>query len=370
MRQNNTLYPEEIWFKYESPEEAGYSSEQLAKVQDYCQKIGSAALMVIHNGAVLLDWGEVNRRFMNLSVRKSYLGAVYGIYVGNGTIDLDQTLADLNIDDEPPLTAEEKEARVRDLLMSRSGIYHTAAYEGQPEKPVRGSYKPGSHWYYNNWDFNTLLTIFEQGTGTRIFETFKEQIATPLQMEEFRLNDTYYHFEKERSIHPAYPFRMSAKDMARFGLLYLQGGRWRNQQIVPEGWIAESTTNYSGEAGYGYMWWVIDSHHPNHRLAELETYMASGNGGQVIVIIPRANLVVVHLTNTYQGWGFDYSQIWSLLDMILEAGDRPSLPNPKLRPFQEPPKQFAGTITLETHLLDKYIGDYRFDNGVQTSIIR
>jgi CubicO group peptidase (beta-lactamase class C family) len=369
--QSDILYPGETWFKYVSPEDAGYSSEQLAKVQDYCHLIGSAALLVIHNGAILLAWGEVKRRFMCLSIRKSYLSALYGIHVGNGKLDLDQTLADLNIDDEPPLTDEEKVARVSDLLKSRSGIYHTAAYEGQPEKPARGSHKPGTHWYYNNWDFNTLLTIFEQETGTGIFEEFKQQIATPLQMEDFRLNDTYYYFEKERSIHPAYPFRMSAKDMARFGLLYLRRGRWRDQQIIPEIWVAESTTNYSemGVDGYGYMWWIIDSQHPNRRLYELETYMASGNGGQVIVIIPRANLVVVHLTNAYQWREFDYKQIWTVLDMILDARDGTLVSHPELRPFQDSPLQVE-TITLEASTLDKYVGYYAFDTGMKIFVSR
>ncbi|MBI1877098.1 MAG: serine hydrolase [Chloroflexi bacterium] len=371
VNQREILYPGETWLQYISSEEAGYSSEQLAKVQDYCNQIGSAALLVVHNGAILLAWGEIKRRFMCLSIRKSYLSALYGIYVGNGTVDLDKSLADLNIDDEPPLTAEEKEAQVRDLLKSRSGIYHPAAYEGQAEKPARGSHKPGSHWFYNNWDFNTLLTIFEQETGTRFFEEFKRQIADSLQMEEFRLEDTYYHLEKDRSIHPAYPFRMSAKDMARFGLLYLRRGRWRDQQVIPATWVTESTTNYSevGVDGYGYMWWIIDSSHPRHRLFELETYMASGNEGQVIVIIPRANLAVVHLTDAYQWREFDYKQIWTVLDMILDAREGTPVPDPELRPFQDPSEQFEG-ITLGASTLDKYVGQYTFDTGMKVSVSR
>ena len=54
-------------------------------------------------------------------------------------------------------------------------------------RPIRGSHDPGTFWYYNNWDFNVLGTIFRQETGADIFEDFKKQFAVPLQMEDFRV---------------------------------------------------------------------------------------------------------------------------------------------------------------------------------------
>jgi CubicO group peptidase (beta-lactamase class C family) len=59
------------------------------------------------------------------------------------------------------------------------------------------------------------------------------------------------------SIHDYYLFRMSARDLARFGLLFLRRGRWKNQQIISSDWIRESTASHSKwgqEGGYGYMW--------------------------------------------------------------------------------------------------------------------
>jgi CubicO group peptidase (beta-lactamase class C family) len=366
-------YPGETWLQYVSPEDAGYSSRRLKEVQDRFRQMGSSALLVIHDGVVLLAEGQVNRRFECRSIRKSFLSALYGIHVSKGVLDLNKTLADLGIDDEPPLTEGEKEARVSDLLKSRSGVYHLAAYEDPKEKPPRGSSKPGARWYYNNWDFNTLLTIFEQETGTCIFEEFKQQIADPLQMEEFRLRDTHYHFERDRSIHPAYLFRTSAKDMARFGLLYLRQGRWEDREIIPQSWITESTTSYSeeGEDGYGYMWWVFDAHLPElyRRYYELGAYEASGTGGQKITILPRANLVVVHLRNTYRSIGFDVKQFLTLLEMILDARVGTPIANSHLIPFQDPPGWFE-TVALETSALDRYVGDYEFENGVTMAVKR
>lgn len=87
----------------------------------------------------------------------------------------------LRIDDRPPaLTPLEKQATILDLLRARSGVYHDAARETagmRARRPVRGTHPPGSHFYYNNWDFNVLGTIFEKLTGKKIFEEFAERIS-------------------------------------------------------------------------------------------------------------------------------------------------------------------------------------------------
>ena len=220
---------------------------------------------------------------------------------------------------------------------------------------------------------NTLLTIFERETGMRFFKEFQRQIARPLHMEEFRLRDTCYHFERERSIHPAYRFRMSAKDMARFGLLYLRAGRWEDRQILPASWVAESTTSYSnpGEDGYGYMWWVYDAHMPDRlrRFHELGVYEASGTGGQKITVVPRARLVIVHLKNTYVSTEHDPKQLWALQELIFDAQRSKPIANPRLAPFQDPPEWFE-TVPLEASTPDKYVGSYAFENGMTMAVER
>jgi CubicO group peptidase (beta-lactamase class C family) len=113
-------------------------------------------------------------------------------------------------------------ATVSDLLKSCSGVYHQAAAETnkmEEMRPQRGSHPPGIFYYYNNWDFNVLGTIFEKVTGARIFEAFKKEIAEPIAMENFSLDDCRYSYEEKKSMHPAYNFRMTARDLARFGLL-------------------------------------------------------------------------------------------------------------------------------------------------------
>lgn len=305
-------YPGETWERARGPQ---WSAEGLAAARAYSATIKTAAVMILQHGAVVDEWGETARKFNCHSIRKSLLNALYGIEVAAGRINLKSTLAELDIDDnEPSLSPTEKRATVLDLLKSRSGVYHPALYETpwmKATRPPRGSHPPGTFFYYNNWDFNALGTIFERQTGTKLFETFKKLIADPLGMQDYRVEDGEY-FRGPDSIHPAYPFRMTARDLARFGLLYLRGGVWRGQQIVPREWVRESTKAHSdlgnGE-GYGYLWWVSRN-----------SFSARGAGGHYIWVIPSLDLVVVHRVNTDEpGNQVTEEEFRRLLSLIVAA---------------------------------------------------
>jgi hypothetical protein len=203
-------------------------------------------------------------------------------------------------------------------------------------------------WYYNNWDFNVLCTILEQETGTDIFEDFKKRIADPIGMEDFRLIDGYHHLEAENSTHPAYPFRMSARDMARFGLLLLRDGKWDGEQLISEAWIEESTTSYSDagdRGGYGYLWWI------SGEFKSLGMYSALGVGTQMISVLPKANLVIVQRVDTYARKRVRPND--ELFDMIVKARVGDAKPNPELIPLPEAPSH-TGLLDLSQNDLEKY----------------
>jgi len=303
-------YPGEHWEKASRPEALGWSSKKLQLAKEQFEKIGSAAVVIIVDGLILDEWGDTSRHFRAHSMRKSLLNAIFGIHVHEGHIDLEATLEELGIDDNEPLTAFEKQATIRHLLKGRSGIYLPALYLGGAfNNPPRGSHPPGSFFHYNNWDFNVLGTIFEQETGTKLFEEFKRRIADPLQMEDFSVKDcTYFrgsHDDNVNTRYPAYPFRISARDLARFGLLYLRNGQWRGKQIVPTKWIRESWTPYSVHDGtktlYGYTNWRMylkGKLLPGGVRLEDNVYWTSGINVHRLYIIPWANLVVVHRVNS------------------------------------------------------------------------
>jgi len=327
--------PDASWTRIETPSASGWSEEGLQEARAYSDSMGSAAVVVVHDGRIVDEWGEVERTFKCHSIRKSFLSALYGIAVQRRTIDPSTTVGDLGVDDEPPLTEKEKAATVRMLLKARSGVYHDALYETpamEAARPERGSHAPGTFWYYNNWDFNALGTIYEQETGRKIHQAFEDLIAEPIDMQSYDASDGSY-VEGEDSIHPAYPFQMTARDMARFGLLYLRGGRWNGTQVIPEFWVKESTVSYSGAdeaGGYGYLWWVsVDGQHfEDVDGVPFGTYTARGAGGHTIAIVPDLDLVLVHRTNTFEDRDIPYSQVGVLLKKILEAKNEwPNSPN-------------------------------------------
>ncbi len=113
-------------------------------------------------------------------------------------------------------------------------------------------------------------------------------------MQDYAVSDGSY-FKGEETLYPAYPIDMSARDLARFALLYLREGHWKDRQIIPAPWVKESATPYSdtGSGGYGYLWWTADSPTGSGSLPR-GTYWAAGNHGQYAMIIPSLDLVVVH----------------------------------------------------------------------------
>ena len=296
---------------YVAPEAVGYSSEKLQEATQLAEQNGYAAVMAVYDGMVFYSYGETSRNYWCHSIRKPFLSALYGIHVYAGDINLEATMQDLGIDDIPPsLTQEEKQATVRDLLKSRSGIYHEAAAETQTMidiRPARGSHPPDTFFYYNNWDFNALGTIFEQETGKGIFDEFKRRIADPVGMQDFSIDNCLYSYELDKSMHPAYKFRMSARDMARFGILYQKRGIWNGERIIPADWIDESTTAYSivdsaSGTAYGYMWNVFPEGSAIAQLVGHSGYYHTGIGVHALIIIPDLNLVIVERYDTDGTW--------------------------------------------------------------------
>ena len=296
---------------YVSPESVGWSSARLDTVAQTVAQSGFAAVMAAYDGKVFFSWGEVSRNFRVHSIRKPFTSALYGIHVGRGELHLDETLEQLGIDDIPPsLASDEKQALVRELLEARSGVYHEAAAEDSSMielRPPRGSHPHGTYFYYNNWDFNVAEHIFMQKTGLDLMEAFDDEIAKPIGMQDFRLAECSYQSEPQKSMYPATNFRMSARDMLRFGVLYQKGGRWLGHQLVPAAWITESTSSYSvldaaTGVGYGYMWETIPAGSPIAQVIGGAGYFHTGVGVHVLIVLPESKLVIVERVNTDVPW--------------------------------------------------------------------
>lgn len=342
-----------VLFNAEADSKDSWSKQQLSEAREFSETLDTAAVVVLQHGEVVEQWGAIAMPLRCHSTRKSILSALFGPHVADGTIDLDATLKTLGINDnEPSLSEVERTATTRDLLKARSGIYHPALYETAAmaaQRPKRGSHAPNTFWYYNNWDFNAACSIFEHATGRSIFEEFESRIAKPLGMLDFRRQRDTQYVTGDDSVHPAYPFQLSTRDLASFGQLMLQNGRWGEQQLIPKAWVKESTTSYSDtgqSGGYGYMWWVaVDgTHFPGVNLPK-GSYSARGYRGQYLVVIPEWDMVVCHRVNSFQkGTSVSKTDFGKLLAMIVNA-------RPDVRPSGKADlsKQAIEATTSEGH---------------------
>lgn len=300
------VYPGRTWAA-PPPAPAGadargaWDASGLQAADEAAARLRTDAYLVVHRGRLVHSYGNITRPRNVYSVRKSVLSVLTGIDVDRGVIDLDQSLEALGVDDLQALTPQEKQATWRQLLQARSGVYHPAAYEtreAKAQRPARGSHAPGTHWYYNNWDFNAAGGLFQQRTGRKVFEALRDELAGPLQFEDFDLaRDTESVLESD-SRFPAYVMKLSARDLARVGLLMARGGRWQGRPIVSARWVTESTTPSStvpgGWQGYAMMWWVPRRAWPFWRRQAGDVFFAWGNGGQYVFVDRARDLVIVH----------------------------------------------------------------------------
>lgn len=298
------------------------------QLQHYLENVNrDGAMLAVRNGETLFSYGDLTRRYQCHSMRKSFLSALIGCAVAEGRFDLSLTLEALNIDDRQGLSPVEKQATLYDLLIARSGIYHPANYETpwmRRIKPARHSHAPGENWCYSNWDFNALGSAWRQLTGEAINQAFCQRIAQPIGMEDYRPAEDSWLEPGDASDHPAYPFRLSSRDLLRFGQLFLQQGRWNDQQVIPQHWTRTSVlpVSHAGDRGaYGYMWWVTrDGIAWPEVILPAGSYSARGAGGHFCLVLPSLQTVVVHRVNTdIHGQQVDRFQTGRILHLLFEA---------------------------------------------------
>lgn len=364
-------FPGDAWQNFDRNQPSPWDFDKLDEVKNrYLSKTywdggdDESNLMVIYKGQVVLTAGDVAERNQVNSVRKSFYSALYGTYVASGAISLDETVESLNIQEKPPfLSPVQRTATIGDLLRSRSGVAHCAAYSPSSIAnliPPVFRYPPDQFWFYNNWDFNTSAVVIEEKLHRTFYDLLLKDIAKPIGMEDYCdqtnvdypewpvcTNSTHVSW-KECSIMPAYTLEMSTRDMARFGLLFLADGRWGDQQVIPESWVDITTCTHTVAAdtdgpsqdpgdmcaspapsknlaaltkqinmdkwigGYGMLWWTVSkemapTYGPN-------MYCALGSNNNSILVLPDHDLVVAMQLKTSPA-----EDTFEVMDHILEA---------------------------------------------------
>lgn len=361
--------PEKQWLQYKTPEDAGFSSQKLQKAHRLADQYNSANVLIIYKGAIVQSWGDASRRFRMHSSRKATQSALIGIYASKGMIDINKAIGEYGIDEVTPLNEVEKKATVKQLMTGYSGIYLPSVAGGN-DIPKRGIHQPGEHWYYNNWNFNALNTLFEQQTHVKLTDAFVDHIAQPIGMEDFVPHDAWYNYEKF-SLHPVYHINMSSRDMARFGMLYMNGGRWGEKQIIQTDWVRQSLTTYSPKTqkyGFGYAWNM-----PPHKAFNQRCYTAEGMGGHALMLFPDSDIIIVHRANTYvEPWvAVDWTEIKKIVKEIFAARTeiKTTIGESKLIAY-EPDRKHWPALIADNPSKTKRFEKYYDNDGDPVTILR
>jgi CubicO group peptidase (beta-lactamase class C family) len=316
----------------------GFSKQKLDTLVSFLKTSGSSSLIIISNKKTILEWGTSQKKHTIHSIRKAVLNSLLGIYITNGTIDTTQTIASLKIDDIVPLSKLEKTATIADLLKSRSGIYHHAAAVSKgmlAKMPKRETHKPNEAYYYNNWGFNVLGYILEIKTGKSIYDLFYEHIAKPIGMSyqnkhtklyvksedendiDISNLDGFYQYELEKSKYPAYHFRLSARDLALYGQLYLNEGNWNGKQLIPKEWITLSTqpiniTYKPAGLAYGILWGVL----MKTKNRSSKSFYHTGTGVHMLAVYPASKMILIHRVDTEKEYDFAEKKLYKMIDLV------------------------------------------------------
>lgn len=273
--------------------------------------MGTTGLVVVVNGKVVLEYGDVVQRGYLAAGRYSVLAMLYGKPVADGTIDLGMTLGEIGIDDREGLLPVEKRATVEQLLTYRFGVYHPTQFgDGPRGTPPRGSVEPGRYFLYRAWGPLTACGVYELLTGRDFYQAVQEDLGEPLSLQDFRWKRHAKSRDRSPSWFPVYNLFISTRDIARLGQLMLRSGEWRGEQLIPRAWVERITSvvtpreelkpeEYRSRGmGFGYQWWAWDE--PDRDSPYFRAFTYTGSYGQYLTVLPALGMVVAH--QVYAGW--------------------------------------------------------------------
>ncbi|MCS6971749.1 MAG: beta-lactamase family protein [Leptospiraceae bacterium] len=358
-----TVYPGAEWDEI-APEKAGINREKLKVLEQYLfpEKLDEVGRTGIRTDAFLLVRGgkivferyarqfHRNRRHLVWSVTKSFVNTFIGMAVLDGRLKIEDSVSKYY----PALSGGGKEAITIDhMLRQSSGLFWSEGYESSPLKSsvvamlyTRGRnnmgafaaaedliYPPGTHWYYSSGNSNLLMAMLR---NVYPIKDGKDELEDLMFNRLFKaIGMRYVTFERDGAGIPvgsSYLY-MTARDLARFGYLYLHDGVWQGKRLLPEKWVRYTTTMapayYTTELhpedkkdNPGAHWYVNlgipeRNQEPPWPDAPSDTFAALGHWGQSLFVIPSLDIVAVRFGDDRDG-SFNKNRYLGLIKNSLE----------------------------------------------------
>ncbi len=281
-----------------SPEAQGISSSAILSFIEAADKdIDSLhSFMLLRHGHVVAEgwWAPYNAEspHMLYSLSKSFTSTAVGLAISEGKLSLDDEVLKFFPEDAPSNPSDNLKAmRVSDLLRMSTG------HQTEPPRPDNQAwtkaflahpvpFKPGTHFLYNTSATYMLSAIVQKATGQTVLDYLTPRLFEPLGIE----RPTWESSPQGISA-GGYGLSVRTEDIARFGQLYLQKGKWQGKQLVPEAWIEAATSrqtsngsnpNSDWDQGYGYQFWRCRN----------GVYRGDGAFGQYCIVMPEQDAVI------------------------------------------------------------------------------
>lgn len=292
----------------------GFAREPFHEVLGPTKKREGPAGLILKNGFVIAKWGDTKRVDMTFSVTKSFLSTIAGLAVDKGLINYETDFAKDYLWDGT-FDGEHNSKITFQHLLQQNSDWSGELWGGKDwaDRPPReGSLddwknrklkEPGTFMEYNDVRVNVLAYALLQIWRKPLPQVLKNEV-----MDKIGASTTWRWFGYEnawttidgiqmKSVtgggHSGGGLFISTEDMARFGLLFLNNGKWENEQIISKNWIKRAVTPSKPNLNYGYMWWLNEKGPRHWENVSEDVYYAAGFGGNFIVIDKKHNVVVV-----------------------------------------------------------------------------
>jgi len=291
----------------------GFKNEPYISIVGPTKHRGGPAGLIIKNGYIIGQWGDVNRVDMTFSVTKSYLSTVAGLAIDDGLIrNVNEKAADYVWDGT--FEGEHNSKITWHHLLTQSSDWYgnfCGKYDWADRPPREGGIddwrnrklnEPGTVYKYNDVRVNVTAYALLQVWRRPLPQILKERIMDPIGASStwrwFGYETTWFDMDGTRvqSVsgggHSGGGLFINTLDHARFGYLFLNNGNWNGKQLISQDWVKAVQQPSEAYGSYGYMWWLNQGPRSFEGVPNTIFY-AAGFGGNYIVVDQKNDIVIV-----------------------------------------------------------------------------
>jgi CubicO group peptidase (beta-lactamase class C family) len=288
-----------------------YANEPNYRILGPTKPRGKSAGIILKNGYIVAQWGDVERVDMTFSVTKSYLSSIAGLAVDQHLIRSIDDRVNKYVWDDKFEGDHNKKITWRHLLTQSSDwsgcLFDICDWADRPPKEGsiddwrnRKLVEPGTKFEYNDVRVNllafSLLQVWRKPLPVVLKEKIMDPIGATTTWRWYGYDNSFVNVDgtMTQSVSGGGHFGgglfISTLDQARYGLLYLRNGRWKDQQLISQQWVNAAHQPSLANRSYGLLWWTNDDNHLKD--VSNKIYYADGFGGNFIVIDNEHDLVI------------------------------------------------------------------------------